>query len=115
MGNEFYQLGYILFFSEARNKRALHQSALVLFLRIWEEVSAIFIDYLRNIPSSPFLKMLAVFSCKENQDDVGNISHIHLLGKLCQLSEQSQIELFDLMSNNVVDIIKPEEVDDLIK
>ena len=68
-----------------------------------------------NITSSPFMKMLAVFAWKENQSDVGNISHIHLFGKLCQLSEQSQTELFDLIRNNVVNIIKPEEFDDLIR
>ena len=61
------------------------------------------------------MNMLAVFSCKEYQSDVENISHIHLLGNLCQLSEQSRTELFDLISNNVVNIIKPEEVDELIK
>ena len=59
--------------------------------------------------------MLEVFSRKEYQAEVGNLSHIHLLGNVCQLSEQSQIELFDLTRNNVVDIIKPEEVDKIIK
>ena len=54
--------------------------------------------------------MLEVFSHKEYQADAVNISHIHLLEIFCQLSE-----LFDLIRNNVVDIIKPEEVDDLIK
>ena len=64
MDNEFSQLGYILLFLAEINKRALYQSALGLFLRVWGKVSAIFIDYLRNSPSSPFLKILAVFSCK---------------------------------------------------
>ena len=59
--------------------------------------------------------MLAVFAHKEYQAEVGNISHIHLLGQICQLYEQSRTELFGLIMNNVVDIIKPEEVDDLIK
>ena len=59
--------------------------------------------------------MLAVFDRREYQSDVGKFSHIHLLGKLCQLYEQSRIELFDLIRNNVVDIIKPEEVVELIK
>ena len=61
------------------------------------------------------MKILEVFSRKEYQADVRNISHIHLLGKLRKLSEQSRTELFDLIRNNVVDIIKSEEVDDLIK
>ena len=38
-----------------------------------------------------------------------------MLGKLRQLSEQSQTELFDFISNNVVGIIKSEEVDDRMK
>ena len=58
--------------------------------------------------------MLAVFDCKEYQADVKTISHIHLLEKSF-FSEQSQIELFYLIINNVADIIKPEEFDDLIK
>ena len=87
MGNAFSQLGYILFFSAARKNIYLHQSTLVLFIRVWEEVSTILIDYLINSPLSPFLKMLELFDFKEYQAGVGNISHIHLLGKLCQLSE----------------------------
>ena len=59
--------------------------------------------------------MPAVSTCKQYQSDVENILYIHILGKLRQISEQSRTELFDIISNNVVDIIKPEEVDDLIK
>ena len=40
------------------------QSDLGLFLQVWEEVSAIIIGYLRNSASSPFINMLAVFTCK---------------------------------------------------
>ena len=51
-------------FQQQEIKICLHKFTLNLFLRVWKEVSAIFIDYLRNIPSSPFLKMLAVFVCR---------------------------------------------------
>ena len=61
------------------------------------------------------MKIIELFSRKEYQAEVGNISHIHLLGKLSQLFEHSRTELFYLIRNNFVDIIKPEEVDDLIK
>ena len=103
-----FMIGKHTIFLEARNKIDLHQSGSGLFLRVWEEVSAIFIDDLGNIPSIPFMKILEVFSRKEYQADVRNISHIQLLGKNCQLSEQSQTEMFDLIRNNVADIIKPE-------
>ena len=59
--------------------------------------------------------MTSLFTRKEYQYDIGNISHIHLPGKLLQFSKQSRTELLDLIRNNFVDIIKPKEVDDLIK
>ena len=40
---------------------------------------------------------------------------MYLFGKPCQLSEQSVTELFNLFRNIVGDIIKFEEVGDLIK
>ena len=73
-----------------------------------------FIKYLTKSPSSPFLKMLAVLARKEYQSDVGNLSHIHLLGKLAQMCEHSREDLGNLIRNNIVDIIKPEEVDAMI-
>ena len=59
--------------------------------------------------------MLEVFAHKKYQTYVGNISHIYSLRNLFQLSEQSWIELFGLIKNNVVDIIEAETVNDLIK
>ena len=64
------------FFQQQEIKTALHQYALGLFLRVWEEVSTIFIGDISNIPASPFMKMLAVFARKEYQAEVGNILHI---------------------------------------
>ena len=43
------------------------------------------------------------------------MSHIHLLGKIANLSECAQEELFDLARNNVVDVIKPNEIDTLLE
>ena len=59
-----FMIGKHTIFLEARNKIDLHQSGLGLFLRVWEEVSAIFIDYLSNSLSSPFLNILGEFSRK---------------------------------------------------
>ena len=84
-------------FQKQEIKRAIHQSALGLFIRVWEEVSTILIDYLINSPSGPFLRMIAVFARKEYQSDVGNIFNIHLLGKPVQLSEQLRTELLDII------------------
>ena len=106
MENAFSHLGYILFFLKQQEiKRALHQSTLGLFIIVWEEVSAIFIDYLSNSPSIHFLKKIAVYDSKEYQSDVGNLLHIHLLGKIHHFSEQSRAELFDFIRKNTIDII----------
>ena len=80
---------YTICFSREKMKGTLHQSALGLFIRVWEEVRAIFIDYLRNSPSSQFLNMLELFASTQYRYYIRNISHIHLLGKLRQLYEQS--------------------------
>ena len=93
-------------------ERAMHQAASGLFLRVWEEVSAIFIDYLKNSDSSPFTNMIANFARKEYQASKGNLSHIHFLGK-CDIEDHDL--LYELVRNNVIDIIKPDEINALIE
>ena len=105
-GQCIFKLGYILFSSAEINKKSFASIFFGPMSKSLERIQCYFINYLRNIPSIPFMKMLSVFACKEYHADVGSISRIHLLGKLLQLSEQSQIELFDFIRNNVVDVIK---------
>ena len=88
MDNYFSQLGYIIFFSSARNKNSY---------------TSIFLG--------PISKSLG-----------GSQYYFHWLSlkySLKSISEDAKIfywtGLFDLIRNNVVDIIKPEEVDDLVK
>ena len=104
---KFPKWGTYSFFCQQEIKISLHQSTSGLFLRVLEEVITIFIDYLIISLLSPFLDILGLFSRKEYQAYIGNISHIHLLEKIRQLYEQSQTKLCDLISDNVVDIIKP--------
>lgn len=97
-------------------KRAILQAASGLFLRVWEEVSAIFIDYLRNSTSSSFRHALAIFARKEYQTDEGNLSHIHALLKLNdkKLSQDDKDFIADLIRNDVFDVVRPNEVQGLI-
>ena len=99
-------------FEQEEIKQAIHQAASGLLLRVWEEVSAIFIEYLSNSSSSPFKKLIATFARKEYQADKGNLSHIHLLGKVLNLQDKN--ELFELVRNNVIDIVKPDEINILL-
>ena len=58
--------------------------------------------------------MLAFFARKEYQTEAGNLSHTHFLGKLHHMDEKAKNMLLDLIRNNVVDIIKPEEINNLL-
>ena len=95
---------------------ALIEAAAGLFLRVWEEVSSIFIDYLKNSKSSPFTSLISMFARKEYQADAGNLSHIHFLGKLVfEMSPDDKQKLLDLIRNNVIDIVRPDDIEKLIQ
>ena len=55
----------------------LHEAASGVFLRVWEEASTIFIDYVSNSELIPFMQMITTFARKEHQSDVGNLSNVH--------------------------------------
>ena len=69
-------------FEQEEIKRAIHEAASGIFLRVWEEVRSIFIKYLCNSESSSFMYILSAFARKKHQSAIGNLSHIHFLGKL---------------------------------
>ena len=71
---------------------ALQQASGGLFLRIWEEVSKLFLDYLKKSKSSPYKNVFAIFARKEYQKDKGNLSHTHLMLKINweKLSEEEK-------------------------
>ena len=56
--------------------------------------------------------MLANFARKEYQADKGNLSHIHFLRK-CDVDNHDI--LYELVCNNIIDIIKPNEINALIE
>ena len=55
------------------------QASAGLFLRNWQEVRKLFIDYIRKSPTSPYNKVLSIFARDEYQKDGGNLSHIYLI------------------------------------
>ena len=46
-----------------------------LMLKVWEEVSKLFIDFVTKIPSSPYQNVKSLFSIREYQSNSGNIAH----------------------------------------
>ena len=115
MDNVLLKLGDILFFQQEEIKRILHQSPSGLFIRILEEFSAIFIYYIGNSPSIYFLSMIAVFLATNTNLMLGILCASVYLGKNVNFMNNCETELFDLISNNVVDIMKTVELYDIIK
>ena len=91
---------------------ALQQASGCLFVRIWEEVSKLFLDYLKYSKSSPYKNVFAIFARKEYQKDKGNLSYTHLMLKVNwdKLSDQEKI-LNDLIRASVIDIVRVNEVE----
>ena len=97
-------------------RKGLKQSAAGLLHRNWVEVKMIFIKYLFTSESSPYTPSDAIFSRDEYQGDVGNLPHMHMLiaVKHSELSEEQMEKMHDLVRASVGDIIRFDEVNQLI-
>ena len=49
---------------------------------MWQEVTQLFLNYLKKSPTSPYIKIKSMFTCQEYQKLVGNLHHIHLLAEV---------------------------------
>ena len=98
-------------------RTSLNQASGGLFLRIWQEISKLFIDYLKKSTSSPFKHVLSIFARIEYQKDRGNISHTHLMAKIVweKLSAEEKEFLNDLIRASVIDVVRVDEVQKLIE
>lgn len=92
------------------------QAASGLLLRVWQEVCQLFLSYLRKSPSSPYQKVLSIFSRNEYQSLVGNLSHIHLILEVDRKKMTSEQRKFvdDLCRCSILDIVRSNEVQKLI-
>jgi hypothetical protein len=97
--------------------KALHESAAIYYLRNWNEVTKLFINYIRKSPSSPFCKVGSIFARCEYQKDVGNLHHIHLILQVeYDLLTEEQIDFVNnLVRASVLDVVRPHEVSKLIE
>ena len=115
-GNEWksYYPGYDELESDEKKEieTALVDASASLLLRVWEEVSSLFIDYLRKSPSSPFKKLKSIFSRKEDQKDRGNLSHFHMMIALDwdSMTDDEKHFVDDLIRASICDIVKDYEI-----
>ena len=98
--------------------KAIHRSSASLILRNWMETRALFLQYLLKSESSCFQSVSDIFARDEYQYFVGNLPHIHLMLRLNRDKIQSENFLSfieDLVRASVVDLVRSEEVEDMIE
>ena len=96
---------------------AMSQASSVLMLRNWKEVSKLFVDNIHKSPLSPFKRVGGIFIRYEYQNDVGNLSHIHLIlqVKWNELNDEEKEFVKGLIRASNNEIVRPEEVEPLIE
>lgn len=94
----------------------MQQAAAGLLLRNWQETCKIFLDYLRNSPTSPFRKTGSIFARNEYQKDAGNLSHIHLMIEVQwdALNEEEKKFVDNLICANHLEICPGRDVEKYI-
>ena len=77
-----------------------------------EEVFSLFLDYLRESPTSLFKKLLSLYARKEYQKDRGNLSHIHLIAELSWrlMSTDEKNFVNNLIHASIYYIVKSDEI-----
>ena len=95
---------------------AINQAAAGLMLRIWEETSKIFLDYLTQSKNSPYRNVKATFSRREYQSNSGNLSHAHII--IAVNWDALTVEERDFVNNlargSVYDVVRSHEIPDYI-
>ena len=91
---------------------AILRTASNLLLQIWEEVTALLVNYLQKSVSSPFKKLCAIFLRKEYQNLRGNLSHAHSLLQFrwSLITDEEKECVEDLVRASVCDIVRQSEV-----
>ena len=95
----------------------MQQAAAGLLLRNWQETCKIFLDYLKNSPTSPFRRTGSMFARNEYQKDAGNLSHIHMMieVKWDEMTMEERKFVDNLIRTNHLDICPSEEVEQYMK
>ena len=93
------------------------QAGGVLLLRIWEEVTKLFLHFIMKSTQSPYKSVLSMFARKEYQELTGNLSHIHLMLEVNwkKLNKNETKFVKDLCRCSLMDIVRPSEVKKLIE
>jgi predicted GIY-YIG superfamily endonuclease len=95
---------------------AVNQAASGLMLRIWEEVSKLFLDFLTGNPNSPYKNVKATFSRREYQSNSGNLGHAHIILAINwdRLTDEECEFVKNLARGSIFDVVRSDEIQDYI-
>ena len=96
---------------------AVNQASAGLMVRIWEEVSKFFLDFLTKSPHSPYKKVKATFARREYQSNSGNLAHSHIILAVDkELLTPKECEFVDnLGCASVFDVVKSENIEEYLE
>ena len=103
--------------SQAEIDKSTKQSTSSIMLRVWEEVSKLFIAFLRKSEHSSFKKVESLFVSKEYQQSSRNISHTHLILEVLWdlLTIEQRIFVEDLIRASLFDIVCSDEIEKFVE
>ena len=85
-------------------------------LRVWEEVSKIFLDFLTQSKNSPYKNAKATFSRREYQSNSGNLAHSHIILAInwerLIIEEREFVE--NLARGSVFDVVHSDDITEFI-
>ena len=96
--------------------RALHDASCTLMTRCWLKVRYIIMTYIMQSFEEPLRKVITLFWRDEYQGNMGNLSHIHGLLKVCvdMLDPEDLKKFHDVIRGFSADIVRIEEIDDYV-
>ena len=83
-----------------------------LLLRLWEEVSKLFLDFLTTSTNSPYKNVKATFSRREYQSNSGNLAHAHIILAVnwLKLTEEQKVFVENLAKCSIFDVVKSNDI-----
>ena len=96
---------------------SFNQASIGLILRVWEEVSKLFLDFIQNSPHSPFKLLKAIFGRREYQSESGNVAHSHIILAIDwpNLSDDEKKYVENLARGSIFDVVRSHEIDEYIE
>ena len=92
--------------------KAMDQASSGLMLRVWEEVSKLFLDFISTSKHSPYKNVKSTFSRREYQSLSGNLGHAHIILEVnwecLTVKEKEFVE--NLAKGSIFDVIKSEDL-----